>query len=90
MRKANNLPTSCAVVTKSGNLNFLEPSGPLWACNGNVSLCFIFYTFQHHKKLATVNEEQLMFYFIFLSAFISFFDVSDDYLRKGLNMQHTC
>jgi len=28
------LPPSCAVVTKSGNLNFLEPSGPLQACNG--------------------------------------------------------
>ena len=28
------LPTSCAVVMKSGNLNFLEPSGPLQACNG--------------------------------------------------------
>jgi len=25
---------SCAVVTKSGNLNFLDPSGPLQACNG--------------------------------------------------------
>ena len=28
------LPPSCAVVIKSGNLNFLEPSGPLQACNG--------------------------------------------------------
>ena len=28
------LPPSCAVVVKSGNLNFLEPSGPLQACNG--------------------------------------------------------
>ena len=28
------LPPSCAVVTKSGNLNFLEPSGPIQACNG--------------------------------------------------------
>ena len=28
------LPHSCAVVMKSGNLNFLEPSGPLQACNG--------------------------------------------------------
>jgi len=28
------LPPSCAVVTKSGNPNFLEPSGPLQACNG--------------------------------------------------------
>jgi len=28
------LPQSCADVTKSGNLNFLEPSGPLKVCNG--------------------------------------------------------
>jgi hypothetical protein len=28
------LPPSCAVVKKSGNLNFLKPSGPLQACNG--------------------------------------------------------
>jgi len=28
------LPPSCAVVMKSGNLNFQEPSGPLQACNG--------------------------------------------------------
>jgi len=34
VRKADNLPPSCAVVTKSGNLNFLQPSGPVQACNG--------------------------------------------------------
>ena len=34
MHKADNLLPSCAVVMKSGNLNFLEPSGPLRACNG--------------------------------------------------------
>ena len=28
------LPPSCAVVTESGNLIFLEPCGPLQACNG--------------------------------------------------------
>jgi hypothetical protein len=28
------LPPSCAVVMKSGNLKFLETSGPLQACNG--------------------------------------------------------
>ena len=28
------LPPSCAVVMKSGSLNFLEPSGPVQACNG--------------------------------------------------------
>jgi len=32
--KADNLQLSCAVVTKSGSLNFLEPSGPVQACNG--------------------------------------------------------
>jgi len=34
VRKGDNLPPSRAVVAKSGNLNFLEPSGPLYACNG--------------------------------------------------------
>jgi len=29
VRKVDNLPPSCAVVTKSGNLNYLEPSGPV-------------------------------------------------------------
>ena len=28
------LPPSCAVVMKAGSLNFLEPCGPLQACNG--------------------------------------------------------
>jgi len=32
--KADNLPPSCAGVTKSGKLNFLEPSGLFQACNG--------------------------------------------------------
>ena len=34
MRKAGNLPPSCTVVTKSGYLNFLEPSGLVQVCNG--------------------------------------------------------
>ena len=32
-----NLPPSCAVVMKSRNLNFLEPSRPLQACNGTAA-----------------------------------------------------
>jgi hypothetical protein len=36
--KADNLPPSCAVVTKSGSLNFLEPSGSVQACNGTALL----------------------------------------------------
>ena len=33
VRRADNLPTSCAFVTKSANLNLLEHSGPVQACN---------------------------------------------------------
>jgi hypothetical protein len=36
VHKADNLTTICAVVTKSGNLNYLEPSGLIQACNGIV------------------------------------------------------
>jgi len=36
VHKADNLPPSCAVVTKSGNLNLLDPSGSVQACNGTV------------------------------------------------------
>jgi hypothetical protein len=41
------LPPSWFVVMKSGNLNFLEPSGPLQACNGTALplLHFLFYYF---------------------------------------------
>jgi len=39
---------SCAVVTKSGNLNFLEPSGPLRACNGTA----LPFTHIPHKKIS--------------------------------------
>jgi len=34
VRKADNLPPSCAVVTKSGKINFLEHSGTVQACIG--------------------------------------------------------
>ena len=32
--RLTNVPPPCAVVMKSGNLNFLEPSGPLRPHNG--------------------------------------------------------
>jgi len=35
---------SCAVVMKSGNLNFLEPSGPLQACNRTALPLVVFNT----------------------------------------------
>jgi len=33
------LPPSCPVVTKSGNLNFLEPSGPVLFVNCITNSC---------------------------------------------------
>jgi len=39
------LPTFCAVVTKSGKLNFLEPSGPVQTSNG-IDLPFLLYKFR--------------------------------------------
>jgi len=45
------LPPSCAIVMKSGNLNFLEPSGPLKACNGTALLFFNTQKIQLHKYL---------------------------------------
>ena len=45
------LPSFCAVVMKSGNLNFLETSGPLQACNGT-ALPFTFALYKGKHKLA--------------------------------------
>jgi hypothetical protein len=39
VRKADNLPPFCGVVTNSGDLKFLEPSGAVQACNGNDLPC---------------------------------------------------
>jgi hypothetical protein len=58
--RLTNLPPSCAVAMKSGNLNFLEHSGPLQTCNGTalpyfftrkkyylLPLCHIFHNTSH-------------------------------------------
>jgi len=58
--RLTNLPPSCVIVMKSGNLNFLEPSGPLQACNGTalplpVPYCFcwrLYRSQEHSKKLS--------------------------------------
>jgi len=55
VRKADNLPPSCAIVTKSGNLNFLESSGPLQACNGT-ALLFTFNYKDPEPSSCGVNE----------------------------------
>jgi len=42
------LAPSCAVVTKSGSLNLLEPSGPVQACNG---IALHFYHYLLHNEV---------------------------------------
>ena len=55
------LPSSCAVVMQSGNINFLGPSGPLQACNGTVLmyLCIPYYThdFSNGSTVFSVRYE---------------------------------
>jgi hypothetical protein len=47
------LPPSCAVVKKSGNLNFLEPSGPLQACN-MTALPYLYIYIDHGSTVVKV------------------------------------
>ena len=69
MRKADNLPPSCAVVMNSGNLNFLEPSGPVQACNGTALpsteiAADIFSETQSLPVQIVPQQKTLYFYFI--------------------------
>ena len=41
MHKVDNLPPYCAVVKKSGSLNFLDPSGPAWPVTGVLFLLYM-------------------------------------------------
>ena len=56
MRKADNLPQSNAVVKKSGNLNFPEPSGPLQACNGTALTLYI--TIRNNYKDNIISHDE--------------------------------
>ena len=58
MLKADNLPPSCAVVTKSGNLNLLEPSGPLQAFNGT-ALPYLAITGSKPRDMPTCTRMKL-------------------------------
>jgi hypothetical protein len=49
------LPPSCSIVMKSGNLNFLEPSGPLQACNGTDSPFYLFVTHLEPRQNPRTN-----------------------------------
>ena len=61
MRKADNLPPSCAVVTKSGGLNFLEPSGPVQACNGTAVPFYIKEDETRGTSSTGVSDQQISY-----------------------------
>jgi len=54
------LPPPCAVVMKSENLNFLEPSGPLQACNGTDLPLFTLHNADHTKQMLNTNTRHTM------------------------------
>jgi hypothetical protein len=54
-------PPSCAIVMKSGNLNFLEPSGPIQACNGTALPFYINHLVPNNRHTCTgVLETPIM------------------------------
>ena len=55
MPKADNLPPSCAVVTKPGQRNFLEPIGSVEACNGTAFTVNIQLKFQVPRSLKKIT-----------------------------------
>ena len=57
MRKADNLPPSFAIVTKSGKFNFLEPSRPVQACNGTALPAY--HSNSRVYANATLNEKEM-------------------------------
>ena len=64
VHKADNLPQSCAVVMKSVNLNFLEPSESLQACNGTdfymVGWLFSELASRNHRGSCFIWKQMLM------------------------------
>ena len=54
------LPPSCAVVMKYGNLNFLESSGPLQACNGTALPSYTYIYILIFKFLDSRLEEKII------------------------------
>ena len=54
------LPPSCAVVMKSGNLNFLEPCGPLQASNGTALPLPFYHMTAYANSVQQCGDRQLL------------------------------
>ena len=54
------LPPSCAVVTKSGNLNFIKPSGPVQTCNRTALPFTCFCRLSTARPIVTYNSNTVI------------------------------
>ena len=92
------IPPSCAVVTQSGNLNFLEPSGPLQACNGTaLPLCYdtwsalyscpILMKFEYSRQFFLGKKNQISWKYVKLNGRTNLTKLFA-FLRRGLKSEH--
>ena len=64
------LPPSCAVIVKSGNLNFLETSGPLQACNWTALPFIILGPIYNHNWRNISNIYLYIYIYIYIHIYI--------------------
>jgi len=78
------LPSSCAVIVKSGDLNLLESSGPLQACNGTA-----FYMHLSPKCLKSMRQTQPSIEYVpgFISPGIKWLGGEADIILTPLNIR---
>jgi len=55
------LPPPCAVVMKSGNLNFLEPSGSFQACTGTALPSYTYANLLYIYHYIEIQEQAIFF-----------------------------
>jgi len=99
VRKADNLPTSCAVVTKSWNLNFLEPSGsvlPLQPSNvlsATPLTLRVFHTYGNNELPPVVShalsEGKVQHVGSNSQTFGPATDIRHRFINNYINLQHT-
>ena len=88
VRMADNL-TTCAIVIKSGNLNFLELSEPVQACNGTAVPLYVLYYF--HVSLTKSYSFLSLTTFQVLPLFVlthSWTEAEDIFTSTAANEQH--
>jgi hypothetical protein len=79
VRKADNLPPSCAAVTKSGKLNFLENSGPFQACNETaLPTNSLQPNDTYRRRTATLTSKRCILY-------IYSTNIGTEYFKYGIN-----